>query len=231
MKAVLFDFDGTLADTLPLLVSCLRGLDKHGRYAHITYEDVRSHSLLYLAYRLITDIGTFSFWRVRRNVQRCMLKHSDEVSLFPGMAELLPRLQKHGLRVGIVTSNRKAFVQRVLSAHGLSVEAIHAAGSLFGKHRKLARALRAMKVDASEALYVGDEVRDIHAARKVGLPVMSVTWGFNNLEALRAEEPDWLIEEPQDIYRALRAGARSTSTGSRRRPRRASGSRSSSGRT
>jgi len=70
---------------------------------------------------------------------------------------------------------------------------------LFGKGRALRRILRAEGVASAEAVYVGDEVRDIEAARSVGVTAVAATWGFQSEGILRASNPDHIITEPRQL--------------------------------
>jgi phosphoglycolate phosphatase len=72
-------------------------------------------------------------------------------------------------------------------------------GTLFGKGRLIAKCLDLHQLVLDETVYVGDEVRDIQAARFAGIRPISVTWGFNSREALAAAQPDWLVDEPDAL--------------------------------
>ena len=76
-------------------------------------------------------------------------------------------------------------------------------GSTFGKHKVINKWLRIENINPEKVVYVGDEVRDIDAAKKTGIKVIAVGWGFNSQEALAAQNPDFLIERPQELIEIM----------------------------
>lgn len=71
--------------------------------------------------------------------------------------------------------------------------------SINGKPRFLRRYLNQKQWIPQEVLYVGDETRDIDAARKAQVPVVAVSWGFNTYSTLARQNPDYLIEDPEEL--------------------------------
>jgi phosphoglycolate phosphatase len=67
------------------------------------------------------------------------------------------------------------------------------------RQRVLTQVLKKQKIDKTEAIYVGDEIRDIEAAQKVGMKIISVTWGFNAKESLQKFHPDALADTPDEF--------------------------------
>lgn len=222
MKAVIFDFDGTIADTLALMVRCLRKQDHDQRYKDITFAEVRKHSVAHLVYRLMREmkLSPLAILSLQKRITTCMAAQHEEITLFPRIKELIGRLREHHYHVAIVTSNGSAFVNAVLQRHKLIVDSVYAGNSLFGKHRRLARVKAQLRLGDGDVLYVGDEIRDIHAARKAQMPIISVTWGFNDEESLEQEHPDMIASDTEDLYRLIRSAFHSTSTDGRRPPRR-----------
>ncbi len=70
---------------------------------------------------------------------------------------------------------------------------------MFGKHRYIGRLLKEKKRSGEEALYVGDELRDVQACKKVSVKVAAVTWGYDKVELLEQGHPDFLIHHPLDL--------------------------------
>jgi phosphoglycolate phosphatase len=122
--------------------------------------------------------------------------------LFPGIPALLRRLDAAGIRIAIASSNGAVQIGRALGPDlaGL-VRHVAAEASVFGKASRFQRILRQAGVPAVAALAVGDELRDIAAARRVGAAAGAVAWGYARPDRLRAEGPDVLFATPEEIAR------------------------------
>jgi phosphoglycolate phosphatase len=102
--------------------------------------------------------------------------------------------------LGVVSSNSREIVEAILGSTTAPLIKHWACGaSMFGKASKLRTVLRASKVRAQEAIYIGDEVRDAEAAHKVGMAYGAVAWGVHNLETLRAHNAAEFFNEPKEI--------------------------------
>jgi phosphoglycolate phosphatase len=107
------------------------------------------------------------------------------VTLFAGIPELMETLESKGYRLGIVSSSRHDTIEAIVSHYKLPVDFV-ASGKLFNKAQSLRDTLKNERLELSEVLYIGDEVRDVEACHQVGLDIISVTWGLNSKEALMA---------------------------------------------
>ncbi|MCA9068808.1 MAG: HAD-IA family hydrolase, partial [Planctomycetaceae bacterium] len=118
-----------------------------------------------------------------------------------GILETVDALTKAGVRQGIVSSNSEANIRVCLENNRVEkhFEFVVGIRRVFGKRRALKQALKRAGLSPQEALYVGDEVRDIHAARRINLPIACVTWGVNSPSLLESQTPEHLITEPQQL--------------------------------
>jgi len=103
--------------------------------------------------------------------------------------------------LGIISSNSESNIKSFLDKHNLTslFSYIHTDSSLFGKHTILKKFCRKFKIEYSNVIYIGDEDRDILAAKKMKIKVVSVTWGYNDKSLLEKEKPDYLVEAPKQI--------------------------------
>jgi HAD superfamily hydrolase (TIGR01509 family) len=132
--------------------------------------------------------------------------HSEvpNIQLFPGIKEVLLELKKRGFQLGIITSNSRENVWTSLEKNGLQdTFTFIYSGSTFGKHKVINKWLRIENINPEQVVYVGDEIRDIDAAKKTGIKVIAVGWGFNSQEALAAHNPDFLIERPHELIEIM----------------------------
>jgi phosphoglycolate phosphatase len=203
-RLVVFDFDGTLADSLPATVAIFNRLAAD--LGHRPVEDVPAARAM--TTRQFLRHHGISLWRLPRLVRRfhaAAADGADRLRLFPGLPDALAALHAAGARLGILSSNREDNIRRCLRANGVEGLFAFVVGypRLFGKGKALRRLARAERVPAGEVVYVGDEVRDVEAARKAGAAAAAVTWGYHAEGILRDSRPDYVVAEPGELAGAL----------------------------
>ncbi len=205
-RLVIFDFDGTLADTLPWFAGVMNQVADRYRFRRIAEGE---HELLrgYEPSQIIQHLGV-SVWRmpfIARYMRSLMNAQLDRISLFEGIDTLLPKLTEAGATLGMVSSNSEENVRAVLGPANAALMARYECGvSMFGKGSRLKKVLAKLRIPANEALYVGDEIRDILAARSAGIASGAVSWGYNTPEALKVHSPTVLFERVEDIAATVR---------------------------
>lgn len=205
-RLVILDFDGTLADSWPWLVGALADTARHFGLPPIApaqAEALRGQD----SHAALKALGVPT-WRLPLlgSHLRHLAAAAPAPPLFPGIPELLRRLSGAGLTLAIASSNSAAQIRRTLGpdltaliAH-MAVEA-----ALFGKATRFRRILRASSIPATAAMAIGDEARDIAAARSAGIAAGAVGWGYAWPSLLAAQRPDAFFATPEDI--ALFCGA------------------------
>lgn len=205
-RLIVWDFDGTLADSLPVALRVFNRLAAELGHRPIT-DPVAARSMP--TRRFLREHGV-SFWRLPRLVRRfhaAAAEEADGLKLFAGLAGVLAEVRSRGVRLGVLSSNREDNIRRCLRANGAEDHFAFVLGypRLFGKGKALRRILKAEKLAAGDALYVGDETRDIEAAKKAGVAVAAVTWGFQAEAVLRESDPDHVLTEPGQLLDLLTA--------------------------
>ncbi len=204
-KTVIFDFDGTLADTFAVLIEITNELAPEFGYRPVDEQQIAQ--LQGLSSREIVKMAGIRRWQIPFllfRFKKDFRRKTNRVQLFPNIAHLLRTLKYAGYKIGIISSNSVENIETVLEGYQIShLFSFIYSCSIFGKSRAINSALRAHYVSTDEAIYVGDEVRDINAARRSKIPVIAVTWGFNDLEILTQRQPDYLVNKPQDIIQLL----------------------------
>ncbi|HMN19648.1 MAG TPA: HAD-IA family hydrolase [Candidatus Moranbacteria bacterium] len=198
-KLIVFDFDGTIADTPALILQCVNELSAKYGYAPIEdAEKMRGKSILAMV-REDLGISWWRLWRFSRELTELVRSRPQGVMLVRGMAEALQKLQQTH-QTGLATSNSESFVKSVLEKEQWERMSFVRAGiPLFGKKRALQKILKEKGSSFEKIVYVGDEVRDIKACQAVGISVVAVSWGLNSKEALLAHGPDALVETPEEL--------------------------------
>jgi len=200
-RLLIIDFDGTLADTLPFMLSVSDVLADRHRLPRLDKSNMQFLKGLNAA--RFMKMHRIPFWKVpllASDLQQMMFENIDQIRLFEGMDRLIRELALNGVRIAVVSSNALRNVRRVLGEELASlVDTFECGVSMFGKAEKLARVLRDSGVEARHALSVGDEVRDIEAARAAGIPCAAVTWGFSNRDVLEQYQPNHIFDEAGQI--------------------------------
>jgi phosphoglycolate phosphatase-like HAD superfamily hydrolase len=200
VRTAIFDFDGTVADTFDAVISVLNTLA--AEYGYRTADPAEVQQLrglppIEVAQRL--GVAWPKVPQIVARVRKEMMRSMPLVRPCEGMPETLQALQARGLSLGLLTSNSRENVDLFLASHPIAFEFISTGSGLWGKHRRLAAVLRRRKLLASETAYVGDEVRDIEAGRKLGMPVVAVAWGYTTQALLAQHNPNALATRADDL--------------------------------
>jgi phosphoglycolate phosphatase len=202
---LIFDFDGTIADTPAVAVHIYNemsgnfGLPTITRQEMMVYKNKSVSELMKLA-----KLSWLRLPSVVRQARSGFKKYLHEVEPIKGMPETLQQLQAAGYRMGILTSNSQENVEAFLKHnHVADFEFIHAPRSLFGKAGMIRKILRRERLAAGEVLMIGDELRDIEAAQKSGIESVAVTWGFNTEDLLSKGKPTHVVNQPSELLSLL----------------------------
>ncbi len=120
------------------------------------------------------------------------------------MKQCLEKLREEGISLAILSSNNEETIRAFLTDHDLAYfDAVKGKISLFDKARFIRRFLRKMDIPAESALYVGDEIRDVEAAKKAGIPVIAVGWGYDEASLLASAHPDEFVQRPDELTETI----------------------------
>ncbi|MEO6214654.1 MAG: HAD hydrolase-like protein [Sphingomonas sp.] len=201
----IFDFDGTLANSGDWFLSIVDDLARRFRFRATPTDELEMLRGL-TSREVIRHLG-ISRWKlpaIARHVHALLAEQIDQIAPFDGIDTLFEALDAGGVRIAIVTSNSEANVRTVLAPETIArVELFECRASLFGKARLFKRVLRRSGLAPHQVIAIGDETRDITAARKAGVAAGAVLWGYANRTALTRLEPDVLFETPGDVMHAL----------------------------
>lgn len=206
-RLALFDFDGTLADSEDWFVEAMNASAERFGYRTVSKEELET--LRGLGNREIVRRMGVPAWRmpaIARHFRSEAARNLHRIHPFPGAVDMLRALHEDGVRLAIVSSNSEANIRAVLGPEAASLISDFACeSSLFGKAAKLRRVVRASEIPAQDAIAIGDETRDIEAARKAGVAAGAVTWGYATRAALEGSAPDFIFEDFAELVRAVAA--------------------------
>ncbi|TWT25972.1 HAD-IA family hydrolase [Planomicrobium sp. CPCC 101110] len=205
MKYILFDFDGTLADSAQLYMNAWNLLAGRYNFKPVTKEDLVSTRNLTIPEKARQyDFPMHKLPVILPQIYRYFKEHVNDVKLFEGIKETLGKLAQNGYIIVIVSSNSKENIDLLLQQEQIgSVSQVMSSSRIFGKDAVIKKFMKIHNCAPHEMLYVGDEVRDIVACNKVSVPFMWVSWGLDGFELIEKEKPKYVAHTPEEIIDAI----------------------------
>lgn len=200
----IFDLDGTLADSFPWFLRTINDVADRFGFRRVADEDIEG--LRHASSREILSRLEVPLWKlpaIARHARRLKAEAASEIPLFAGVEAMLRTLAESGVQLALVTSDSEANAREKLGSAAALFSHFDCAASLFGKAAKFRRVIRRAGVDSAQVIAIGDEVRDIEAARAVGIACGAVCWGYAAPAALRAHGPDHVFERMDEILDVL----------------------------
>ncbi|MEI6723825.1 MAG: HAD-IA family hydrolase [Betaproteobacteria bacterium] len=215
MRAVLFDFDGTLADTAPDLGGALNKMLTDRGKAVLPVDAVKAYAssgargLLRKGFGVVPEDAGYESMRVEfiANYRAAICVHTR---LFPGIEELLAKIESRGMPWGIVTNKAIALTIPIVAQLGLTKRAACVVGGDTTPHLKphpasLLHASGEIGIPPAECFYLGDDLRDILAAKAAGMHPVAVEYGYSGTDngGPRGWDARTVIAQPLDLLAHL----------------------------
>jgi phosphoglycolate phosphatase len=203
-RFLIFDFDGTLADSFPIFLENIGEVMTRFGLPPIdekSLEELRGRS----AKEIMDHLG-LPAWKLpllAREMRKRFAANATRTSLFPGIPGMLRQLTEAGCTLAIVSSNSEANIRAILGAESELISVYACGASLFGKSSKFRRVLKKTGIPAAQTLAIGDELRDIDAAREIPIDFAAVCWGYTRASALEARSPKFIVHSVEEIARLL----------------------------
>jgi phosphoglycolate phosphatase len=137
------------------------------------------------------------------DMRKRKLAAASEISLFKGVLAMLTDLQRLGIKAAIVSSDSEASVRQVLGPATSLITRFDCGAALFGKHWKFRRVARRLGVKPSDTICIGDEIRDVEAAKAAAMDSGAVAWGYALPAALQAAGPTHLFNSIEEMTQRL----------------------------
>lgn len=211
--AVLFDLDGTFADTAPDLGNAVNAMRAARGLAPVPLAETRrvtslgARGLLGVGFGITPEHADYPAMR-----EEFLRLYEDKLCcdtvLFPGMAELVDRLEQRRILWGIVTNKAERFAKPLLQQLGYAARAACIIGGDTTAHMKphpapLLAAAETMRVAPQSCIYVGDDERDIRAGHAAGMRTVAVRFGYLNGSNPEEWQADWLVSAPLEIEKLV----------------------------
>ncbi len=207
-KHFVFDFDGTIANSLEAVVKTFNYLAEKYGFQTIKPEQYSELQKLPIHKKLkmldIPYIKVLSMKKIGTEFKKKYSEFLEEIDLIDGMRETCLELKKIGHQLSILSSNSKENINHFLKRHQLDCfEYIYSSEGLFGKQHTLNKFTKQTGVAKADIIYVGDELRDIEACKKSNVTIASVSWGLDSVELLKSAQPDYLVLTPNDLVKLI----------------------------
>jgi phosphoglycolate phosphatase len=203
-RLAIFDFDGTLADSLPWFRASFQDMITRFDLAPVRDDEVeglRGMSAREIMARL--NVSTWQLPAIVSDMRKRKLAAAGEIALFKGIPAMLTDLQRQGIKTAIVSSDSEASVRQVLGPDASLINRFDCGAAMFGKHWKFRRVARKLGAKPSETICIGDEIRDIEAADTAGMDSGAVAWGYALPAALQAAGPTHFFNAIDEITQRL----------------------------
>ena len=198
---IIFDFDGTIADTHHYIIEISNRLAEEFNFNKISFGEIEG-------LKDKTAAEMINFLKVPMlKIPAILAKGKKEfhtglntIKPIAGMHEALHQLKRACVEIGVLSSNSMENVTKFLAHHDLNIfDFIHTTSKIWSKNTSLDSLIKEKGYGREHIIYVGDETRDISAGRKLGVRVAAVGWGYNSIKTLQKHHPDFLIHNPQEL--------------------------------
>ncbi|EAZ86138.1 MULTISPECIES: HAD-IA family hydrolase [Lysinibacillus] len=205
MKHIIFDFDGTLADSTAVFASAWNTLAQKYKFKGIELKEIDTLKKLSISERSkLFDFPMYKLPMILPQFYKLYRQSLNDVHLFEGMKEVLLEIDKRGYKILIISSNSKDNILEFLKMNGIHCVAdVLCSNRIFGKDKVMKKFLKESNVSATEVVYIGDEQRDIVACKKAGVPIIWVEWGYDAIEVIQNEEPEYKVTTPEEILEII----------------------------
>ena len=199
-KHLIFDFDGTVVESGPLIYS---HLSQYSKNDNLSWNDLRNLP----SNEVVSALGISKV-----DLPKLILKIRDDFKLkiadqpiVSGIKEAITELKEKGFDIHFVSSNSKENIDEFLQLHNLreAISTVTSFFTIFGKAHGISKTLKEFDISTDSAVYIADETRDVQAAEKVGIQSIAVTWGYNSEKPLREYKPNFLVSSPEELVSIL----------------------------
>jgi len=205
-KTIIFDFDGTIADTLEISARIFNRFAADFNCKPIDFEQKeRFRSMKTHEFFHACGIPLIKVPAIALKLKKELRKEIQNIPLIDGIELALKEIKEAGYSLGVMSSNNKQNIKAFLNHHRLThvFDFVHSGKNIFGKDKAVLRLLYKHRLKRNQAVYIGDETRDVDALKRIKVPIIAVSWGFNSKEVLKELNPDFLINKPEELLTTI----------------------------
>ncbi len=199
---LIFDFDGTIADTFHYVLELGNRLSEEFHFNKIAdneINDMKDKNFLEIIQHL--NVPLLKIPMIVAKAKKELHKDIESIEPIKDLKEALLKIKSLGHKIGILTSNSSKNVMSFLENNELDFfDFIGTTSKIWSKNWGLQDMINDHNLELADVIYIGDETRDIAAAKKAGIRSAAVTWGYNSCKALQAQDPDYLLHSPEELF-------------------------------
>lgn len=200
-KSIIFDFDGTLANSADVVSEILDKLIEKHNFTKVTPKELK-HRKAASFFKKIQMMGFML--KIQNEFKQMYGENISKVQWYNDMPEVLQALSGYGYQLAILSSNSSENIKDFLKVNAIDFPypVLNSKG-FFGKHKTIKEYITAQRIPASDVLYIGDEIRDVKACNKAGIDITFVTWGADSDEDISNFNVRYIAKAPSDILTFL----------------------------
>ena len=202
-KHIIFDFDGTIADSMKLSIELFNQAAHKYNFKTINEESFENlYKLSILEKCKALNVSLTSIPRASMEITRSYNRLISFIPLIKGIKEVILDLKQRGYTLSIISSNAGDNIKKFLAINNIDVfDHIYSAKNLFGKDKAISSFIKKNRFKREEAVYIGDEIRDVAACKANNIKVIAVAWGgFESLDMLTKAGADFMVSDPSEIF-------------------------------
>ncbi|KTD60558.1 HAD-superfamily hydrolase [Legionella sainthelensi] len=199
---LLFDFDGTIVNSYDCVIETTNLLAEQFNLRKIEKHEMEHlRDLTFLEVKSFLGVPFYKIPSLIREIRRLLFDQMINIQPVTNISPVLETFYNSGYCLGILTSNSIENVRVWLEMNQIHhfFSFIHDESSHFSKRSLLKRTLKKYKIDKNKVFYIGDEARDIEAAKRNNIQSIAVTWGYNSERILLQYQPTYLVKQPEDL--------------------------------
>lgn len=201
VKYVIFDFDGTLADSAEIAFTTSNIIAERHNFRKLKFEEIEHLRKLSVHDRFkYMKIPIYKVPFLAPEYYSVYREAMHKLELFSGMKKLTEDLHRQGYGIAVISSNSEHNIRGFFKEKNINnIDDIICSNHIFDKDKIISRFLKHHSLKPVEVIYVGDELRDIKACKKTGVRIIWVEWGLDLLSTVLSAQPDFIAYEPNDI--------------------------------
>lgn len=199
---IIFDFDGTICDSLDTVVGIVNRVLVRYKIAPITAKEIREKGVLHIL--KVRKVPKFLVPVLLIYGRYKFAKSVPGLKVFDSLDELIIELSKRHT-LGIVTSNSKSNVERFIN-NNFKVNPfkfIHSETSFFNKDKRIKEVMNRYNLIKDKTVHITDEERDVASCKRIGIKCIAVTWGFESKQVLKKSNPDFVVDNSENLFQII----------------------------
>ena len=206
IKYVIFDFDGTLADSGEIAFRAMNAMAERQGFRTLDWSEIEAIRKMNVKERSrYMNIPLIKIPKMAQEFYTYYKEHMVDMNLNEGIIELLKNLHDSGYKLAVISSNDEENIRSFLTVKDIdNIDDVLCSSHVFSKDRIINKFLRQKKLAPSEVLYIGDETRDITACQNSDVRIAWVDWGLDVKENAEKLKPDYMISQPSQIVDILK---------------------------